>query len=765
MVNISNSSLPQRDSNTVDTSKRTDTNINEDMSNNEYPLHDVQQDSNALDCKGDEQSRKIPYTMHGVLHYLQHEWSRYEMDRAQWEMERAELQARISFLHGERKGQENLKADLIRRIKMLEYSLKQERAKNYRLTHNGQDKPEDELSPDEAAESTEQVSLDVDAYATQCNSASSFRNARALLRQYLQEIGYSETILDVRSFRAKNLLGLMSNSDWQADSNSASRQSAVKALQDTDRAVMEAAQYLRKKKRDNSAPAESDDRKLIVSISDYSDSDDDEKGRKEHKKDSLDPETVDALGEFSFLKDEKTDISRKRSEGSGEWSINQRAIDQMKEKFRSEQERKRSNSQSDSSSGRGPLHQLRLGSDDVKKEASDDDVQQFFGSKNKREFMDINAALGIADEGNVDIKDDFIIPDEDTSNIRWNLKFTLRSHFDSIRAMQFHPVEPVLITASEDSTAKLWNLGSSGMKMDLKENQISAHSQSTITELEPTYTFRGHNGPILSMDMSPTGDMCYTGGFDGVVCCWSVPSINTDIYEPYDSKVLCEKLKGHSSAIWSVAFHSSDNRLVSASADGTIKLWEPGNTDALIKSFAAAMPNIKPTSVDFVSTEPQQLLAAYTLSYASIIDIETGCSVLSFDFGDEDAGTITKILSHPTMSVSLTASNDRKIRYFDNNTGKMIHGTVAHVEAISCLAIDPNGLYLLSGSHDGSLRLWNMEKRICLQEIAAHRKKFDSAVMTVAFHPSRPLIGSAGADALAKVFSSQKYLHGSSFDS
>lgn len=38
-----------------------------------------------------------------------------------------------------------------------------------------------------------------------------------------------------------------------------------------------------------------------------------------------------------------------------------------------------------------------------------DDVQQFFGGKSKREFMDINAALGIADEGNVDIKDDFII--------------------------------------------------------------------------------------------------------------------------------------------------------------------------------------------------------------------------------------------------------------------------------------------------------------------------------------------------------------------
>jgi len=36
-------------------------------------------------------------------------------------------QARISFLQGERKGQENLKNDLVRRIKMLEYALKQER--------------------------------------------------------------------------------------------------------------------------------------------------------------------------------------------------------------------------------------------------------------------------------------------------------------------------------------------------------------------------------------------------------------------------------------------------------------------------------------------------------------------------------------------------------------------------------------------------------------------------------------------------------------
>lgn len=40
----------------------------------------------------------------------------------------------------------------------------------------------------------------------------------------------------------------------------------------------------------------------------------------------------------------------------------------------------------------------------------------------------------------------------------WNAKYTLRSHFDGVRALAFHPVEPVLITASEDNTLKLWNL-------------------------------------------------------------------------------------------------------------------------------------------------------------------------------------------------------------------------------------------------------------------------------------------------------------------
>jgi hypothetical protein len=32
------------------------------------------------------------YTVPGILHYLQHEWTRFEIERQQWETERAECQ-------------------------------------------------------------------------------------------------------------------------------------------------------------------------------------------------------------------------------------------------------------------------------------------------------------------------------------------------------------------------------------------------------------------------------------------------------------------------------------------------------------------------------------------------------------------------------------------------------------------------------------------------------------------------------------------------
>lgn len=59
---------------------------------------------------------------------------------------------------------------------------------------------------------------------------------------------------------------------------------------------------------------------------------------------------------------------------------------------------------------------------------------------------------------------------------------------------------------------------------------------------------------------------------------------------------------------------------------------------------------------------------------------------------------INRVISHPTLPLTITAHEDRHIRFYDNNSGKLAHAMVAHLDAVTCLAVDPNGLYLLSGS-------------------------------------------------------------------
>ena len=81
--------------------------------------------SAAASSDGSSSNGLPEYTLSGILHFLQSEWRRYEHDRNSWEIERAELRARIALLEGERRGIENVKTDLLRRIKMLEYALRQ----------------------------------------------------------------------------------------------------------------------------------------------------------------------------------------------------------------------------------------------------------------------------------------------------------------------------------------------------------------------------------------------------------------------------------------------------------------------------------------------------------------------------------------------------------------------------------------------------------------------------------------------------------------
>lgn len=63
------------------------------------PGQQQQQAGGGFGQKGDNGdgggvNNKVKYTMPGVLHFIQHEWSNFELERSHWEIDRAELQVR-----------------------------------------------------------------------------------------------------------------------------------------------------------------------------------------------------------------------------------------------------------------------------------------------------------------------------------------------------------------------------------------------------------------------------------------------------------------------------------------------------------------------------------------------------------------------------------------------------------------------------------------------------------------------------------------------
>ncbi|XP_045768547.1 striatin-3 [Maniola jurtina] len=644
--------------------------------------------------QNEESSQSVQYSIPGVLHFIQHEWARFELERSQWEVDRAEFEARIAFLQGERKGQENLKNDLIRRIKMLEYALKQERAKFHKLKYGvelqqGDMRPPPEEPPQEP-EPAERAQ---------------WKQGRQLIKQYLQEIGYTDTILDVRSNKVRTLLGL--NNDEQAEDPSyrncdkqqhysmntaLSRKMYDYGKEQRKGGVSQGGGYNEEGLSVQETAAVFANFEFLANQEMDMDEIDDLDAKQMHHStgkqgEEVDNEAEEVLNELNLLTDSETDGGGQGDEyppvkfphggvaGAGGGEADEKPL------------------------ALGELAQLT-----VSNEAEGYDV----ASTSKESFRKT-----------------------------WNAKYTLRSHFDGVRALAFHPTEAALVTASEDHTLKLWNL----------QRTVPAKKSAGL-DVEPLYTFRAHSAPVLCLAMGvPRSEECFSGGLDGTIRVWNLPPPAADPYDPYDPAVQGPVLRDHTDAVWSLA--CAQGRLLSASADGTARLWAPRAPRPLLATLRddAAVGAAAPAAADFADAASRAAVV-YNDGKLLLYDLETGQAVLRVACDS----AAHRVRAHPTLPLLVTAHEDRHIRFWDAGSGRVAHAMVAHLDAVTGLALDPNGLFLLSGSHDCSVRLWNLDSKTCVQEITAHRKKFDESILDVAFHPLRPYIASAGADGLAKVF-------------
>uniref|UniRef100_A0A1D5QZ35 Striatin-4 n=1 Tax=Macaca mulatta TaxID=9544 RepID=A0A1D5QZ35_MACMU len=677
-----------------------------------------------------------PLSLPGILHFIQHEWARFEAEKARWEAERAELQAQVAFLQGERKGQENLKTDLVRRIKMLEYALKQERAKYHKLKF-GTDLNQGEKKADVSEQGTHPL----------------------MLARYLEEVGYTDTILDMRSKRVRSLLG-----------RSLELNGAVEPSEGTPRAPPGPAglsggesllvKQIEEQIKRNASGKDGKERlggsvlgqiPFLQNCEDEDSDEDDELDSVQHKKQrvklpskALVPEmededeeddSEDAINEFDFL--------GSGEDGEGAPDPRRCAVDGSPHELESRRVKLQ-----------GILADLRdvdgLPPKVTGPPPGTPQPRPHEGSFGFSSDVFIMDTIGGGEVSLGDLADLTVTNDNDLScdlsdskdafKKTWNPKFTLRSHYDGIRSLAFHHSQSALLTASEDGTLKLWNL----------QKAVTAKNLSH----PPFHIFVPSRGPVLAVAMGSNSEYCYSGGADACIHSWKIPDLSMDPYDGYDPSVLSHVLEGHGDAVWGLAFSPASQRLASCSADGTVRIWDPSSSSpACLCTFPTASEHGVPTSVAFTSTDPAHIVASFRSGDTVLYDLEAGGALLTLESrGSSGPTQINQVVSHPNQPLTITAHDDRGIRFLDNRTGKLVHSMVAHLDAVTCLAVDPNGAFLMSGSHDCSLRLWSLDNKTCVQEITAHRKKHEEAIHAVACHPSKALIASAGADALAKVF-------------
>lgn len=337
-----------------------------------------------------------------------------------------------------------------------------------------------------------------------------------------------------------------------------------------------------------------------------------------------------------------------------------------------------------------------------------------------------------------------------------------------------------------------------------------------LPDSEPAITYRGHTASVTALALSSATNRIYSCSLDSTIQVWQIPAKDREPYAAYDRGLNEARLEGHTDAIWDVCLLSAPmgerELLASASADGTVKIWDctpsasssdgegaqgsnrravqglimswtsvgvDSTTDAIDDSEKKGEP--LPTSLALIQSDLTKLAVGYQDGIVRIFDIATGqlvsslkpkepagkilsriwygpvllCAKAFLSSDGDEHGQINRLVSHPTLPMIVTASSDNYIRFFDLKTFSLTYSLLAHSNHITSLDVDPSGLTLCSGSDDGDIRFWDLlsPTKNCLQEIGnAHRIKNGEGTLEVRYHPTLPFVASGGADGGVRIY-------------
>ncbi len=272
-------------------------------------------------------------------------------------------------------------------------------------------------------------------------------------------------------------------------------------------------------------------------------------------------------------------------------------------------------------------------------------------------------------------------------------------HSAKIRDVAFSADGRFIATGSEDNTVKLW---------DPEKGILLA-------------TLSGHADDVTALAISPDGSSVASGtGQDDIVRIRKVPA-----------NLRLGILSGHSKPVGKVSFSPDSKALVSASEDGTAKLWNvETETDIL-----ALKGQTRSVNFPVFSSSGNLIAAGDDDQKIRLWEAGTGREVMTID----TPKPATNLAFSPDEKLLATGHwfHDRSVRLWDVGTGGLVCSFEAHKAGPGQIEFSRDGETLLTSALDDSfVRLW---ETVSCREIWSYQGETGAALFAQFAPDGRPL--------------------------
>jgi WD40 repeat protein len=240
----------------------------------------------------------------------------------------------------------------------------------------------------------------------------------------------------------------------------------------------------------------------------------------------------------------------------------------------------------------------------------------------------------------------------------------------------------------------------------------------------------GHEDRVNCAAYSPDGARIVTASSDKTVRIWDA-----------DTGAQLGLLSGHRGAVLSASYSADGGKIITASSDKTVRLWD-ARSAALIAEYSA--PDVLPIAAA-LSPDGTRIAVASLDKTARIWDARTGGEIAALR-GHDDA--LQSVAFSPDGTRLVSASRDKTARIWDARTGAPLRVLSGHDGMVVSAAYSADGTRIVTASSDKTARVWDALTGAPLSVLNGHVDR----VYVARFSPDAKHIVTASDDKTARIW-------------